>query len=157
MLDNYTTVVEGKIAASACPGRSGNLAADLERLKKDDITAIVSLTETCLDANQVTGAGMLCRHIPVVDFGPPSLAQMKEFTDFVRAYTAESRGAVLVHCGAGIGRTGTMLCAWFISEGMTTDQAVEHVRKLRPGSVETPSQIAALRQFEKLNSKPPDA
>ena len=45
---------------------------------------------------------------------------------------------------AGRGRTGTVLAAYFVSQGMPARDAVQHVRTLRPGSIETPEQERAV-------------
>jgi protein-tyrosine phosphatase len=39
------------------------------------------------------------------------------------------------------------LAVWFVTTGMTADEAMEHVRSLRPGSIETPIQEAAILEF----------
>ena len=58
------------------------------------------------------------------------------------------RRAVGVHCGAGMGRTGTFLAAYLVSQGMTAHDAIAEVRRLRPGSIETPAQERAVAQYE---------
>jgi ADP-ribosyl-[dinitrogen reductase] hydrolase len=50
---------------------------------------------------------------------------------------------VLVHCRGGLGRTG-MVAARLLVEvaGATPQQALDDVREVRPGAVETPAQEA---------------
>jgi atypical dual specificity phosphatase len=54
---------------------------------------------------------------------------------------------VAVHCGAGLGRTGAVLAAYFVARGMTANNAVGRVRRLRPGSIETDEQAEAVELY----------
>jgi len=49
-----------------------------------------------------------------------------------------------------MGRTGTVLAAYLVQNGMRADDSIQLVRERRPGSIQTPEQEAALREFEKL-------
>ena len=90
-------------------------------------------------------------HLPVVDMTAPATGQIREFVDFVRQ--AHNDGlAVGVHCMAGLGRTGTMIACWLVSEGMTPDEAIEHVRRIRPGSVENEVQERAVHRWALISS-----
>ena len=48
---------------------------------------------------------------------------------------------------APVGRTGTLLAAYLISQGQTADEAMDCVRAVRPGSVETLEQEQALYEY----------
>jgi atypical dual specificity phosphatase len=48
----------------------------------------------------------------------------------------------------GWGRTGTLLAAYLVSEGMSADEAIYQVRKKRPGSIETFGQEQILHIYE---------
>ena len=54
---------------------------------------------------------------------------------------------VAVHCGAGLGRTGVVLAAYFVAKGATAQNAVARIRRLRPGSVETDEQAEAIEHY----------
>jgi atypical dual specificity phosphatase len=57
---------------------------------------------------------------------------------------------VLVHCAAGKGRTGAVLAAYMIKkENLAADQAIEKIRLMRPGSVQSITQETALSMYEK--------
>ena len=59
-------------------------------------------------------------------------------------------GKVVAHCTAGLGRTGTFLAAYLVGEGMTAIEAIERVRTLRPGSIETDVQEEAILGYAEL-------
>jgi atypical dual specificity phosphatase len=85
-------------------------------------------------------------HLPVADFTPPAQTQLGQGVRAIDA--ALARGMrVAVHCGGGLGRTGTLLAAFLVSHGATADEAIARVRAARPGSVETREQEAAVREF----------
>jgi atypical dual specificity phosphatase len=63
----------------------------------------------------------------------------------------ERNMGVSIHCHFGRGRTGTILACWFVDQGMTAEQAIRHVRRLRPGSVETAEQEMLVHDFEKAS------
>jgi atypical dual specificity phosphatase len=149
MPENFSFLIEGKLAASGLPGWAQHLDDDLDDLRAEGITAIVSLTEEPLPASPVQRRGFTYRHLPVVDFTPPTLDQFREFANFVDNHD----GAVLVHCRAGIGRTGTMLAAYLIAQGLSAKEALRTVRQQRPGSVETREQEARLVEWEKALRK----
>lgn len=153
MLENFSFVVPGLLAGCARPGSSAPLQVDLQEMQANGIGVLVTLTEASFNPALIREAGLEYRHIPVVDFSPPSEAQFTEFVELVEDFRTKEKGAVLVHCAAGIGRTGSMLAAWFISQGKTADEAIREVRRLRPGSVETPAQIRALERWAARFSK----
>ena len=45
-------------------------------------------------------------------------------------------GALAVHCKAGLGRTGVLICAYLIKHfGFSAEEAIGYIRICRPGSV----------------------
>ncbi len=45
-----------------------------------------------------------------------------------------------VSCGAGLGRTGTILACYLVSQGFDPSTTINEVRAKRPGSIETKEQ-----------------
>jgi atypical dual specificity phosphatase len=104
-------------------------------LKKQGITAVLSLTESRLPSNWVENAGLDYKHIPVDNHEVPESKKVREAVDFLRDSVKKGKKAA-VHCAAGQGRTGTILAAYLVSKGMKPADAIERVRKLRPDSIE---------------------
>jgi atypical dual specificity phosphatase len=141
----FSWVLDDRLAGMPRPGGRGDLDADLVFIA-DHVEVLVSLIEQEVVANAAPTYGLEVVHLPVRDFTAPTQDQLHEFVALVA--DAHGRGeAVGVHCGAGLGRTGTFLSAYFVSRGMGADEAIAHVRALRPGSVETSSQIKAIHDF----------
>lgn len=139
-LRGFSWVVPGLLAAMPLP-------RDLDVIGAEGVATLVSLTEHAPDTAGLESAGMRGAHLPIPDFTAPTLQQMYDFVAIVEA--AELEGSpVGVHCQAGKGRTGTMSAAWFVYTGETAEEALAHIRQLRPGSVETLSQEQALVLFE---------
>ena len=89
------------------------------------------------------------RHLslPVNDYRSPSQLQFDEMVAFVDSTFAQG-GATVVHCNAGMGRTGTMLAGYMIAKGMDAGQAIPLLRKARKGSIQTFKQEDGLKELE---------
>ncbi len=143
---NFSWVVPDKLAGMAQPGSSNPLDQDLATLQGHGIRLLVSLTETPTSPDAAAGYDIAVLHLPVIDFTAPTMEQLHTFVVQADA-SIEASLPVGVHCAAGKGRTGTFLAAWFVFKGMTADEAIEEVRRLRPGSIETEEQEQAVRDF----------
>jgi len=148
----FSFVLEGELAGSSRPGMLRPLAEDLAELARAGIGAGVSLTEGPLDAKALAASGMEWVHLPVREFTPPAPAQIERFIEFTDRSLADGR-AVVVHCGAGLGRTGTMLACYLVRRGEDAGAAIRRVREVRPFSIETLDQEAAVAAFAEARGR----
>jgi protein-tyrosine phosphatase len=68
---------------------------------------------------------------PIADLHAPPLDDAVELLTDIRGRLARGDG-LLMHCAAGIGRSGTMAAALLITMGVSSEAAVEHVAAHRP-------------------------
>jgi atypical dual specificity phosphatase len=119
---------------------------DLAWLRRQGIEVLISLTEDPPRREWLEGAGLLLVHVPVTDMEAPTQEQLETSVSAIARANANNMG-VAVHCGAGLGRTGVVLAAYFVQQGQNAREAIAQVRKLRPGSIETDEQAEAVQQF----------
>ena len=121
-------------------------AEDLDWLRHQGIEVLVSLTEEPLRRDWVNDAGLLVVHEPVEDMEAPGQEQLDRCVSAI-ARAHERNMGVAVHCGAGLGRTGVVIAAYLIHQGRAARDAIAYLRRLRPGSIETEEQAAAVVEF----------
>jgi atypical dual specificity phosphatase len=142
---NFSWVSEGKLAGSGLP-----ITEDEFRWVVDKgIKSIVSVREVPLPSKWFDGGEIDYLHLMVEDYGAPSMEVLDEIVDYIDKKIRSGK-AVLVHCAAGKGRTGAVLAAYIIKkEKLTAEQAIEKIRLMRPGSVQSLTQETALSMYEK--------
>jgi atypical dual specificity phosphatase len=138
-----TWLIPGVLGGMSAPSRSRDVTA----LASQGVTALVSLSEY---AESIGSAalrhGIRWLHIPVEDFQAPEPGQILDAVHFIHEEIVKG-GTVVVHCAAGLGRTGTILACYLVSQGETPEAAIQKVRAFRPGSVETDEQEKAIRDY----------
>ncbi|RJP18125.1 MAG: hypothetical protein C4520_14845 [Candidatus Abyssobacteria bacterium SURF_5] len=144
---NFSFVVPGLLAGMARPGTTGSLEQDLIFLQMQGIKALLSLSEAEVDEQTVLQRGFDFLHIPVADFTAPTLKQVEQAMEFVERKIDLEGKPVVIFCGAGCGRTGTFLACYFVKKGKLPEEAIHHVRSIRPCSIETGSQRELIYKY----------
>ena len=166
----YTLRIPGRkgvIGMTPCPGirlesaRRGNvqknLRRDLAACQEWGASGIVTLNEHdeleglgLADlGNQVMDSGFWWRHLPIADMDVPDAGfediWAVEGKQIVASLIAGER--VVLHCLAGLGRTGMMAARLLTDMGMTPALAVAEVRKVRLRAIQTEAQEKYVHQF----------
>jgi atypical dual specificity phosphatase len=147
--DGFSWIDKPRLAALARP----DSLEEFQWLRQQGIQLLIALTEHPPRRHLINEAGLFSQHIPVEDFHAPSQRQIDLFISSVTKAHAQGLG-VGVHCGAGLGRTGTMVACYLVTQGLSAQQAIARVRQLRPGSVETNEQATAVEDFAARWSRP---
>ncbi|MGI8916283.1 MAG: dual specificity protein phosphatase family protein [Chloroflexota bacterium] len=148
ILPNFSWLIDNELAGMSLP-RTNDALALLPQL---GVRAVVSLTEQPLPVASLTEYGIVAEHIPVPDFTAPTLDQLIRAVAAIERCRAGGRPTA-VHCGAGLGRTGTILAGALVARGLPAAAAIARVRAARPGSVETPEQVAVVNQYERQRAE----
>ncbi|MGH7122294.1 MAG: cyclin-dependent kinase inhibitor 3 family protein [Gemmataceae bacterium] len=147
----------GRVGITFCPGKydrqamtgywDRDLAIDLDAIRDWGAAAVITLLEPkeilLLQVErlgeEVCRRGMLWFHLPIADVSKPDEGFERNWVpagDALRTLLRSGRD-VLVHCRGGLGRAGTIAARLLIELGMEPATAVDRVRAVRPGAIET--------------------
>jgi atypical dual specificity phosphatase len=139
MAHRFRWILPGRLAGMVKTGSYQDLDTDLTFLVQRGIIHVVTLTERPLPPAALGRHGLQGYHLPVVDFAVPQLEEAVALCRHVeRALGADE--PVVMHCAAGLGRTGTMLASYHIYTGMPARRAVHEVRAVEPLYIQSDEQ-----------------
>jgi atypical dual specificity phosphatase len=145
----FVWLLPGQLAGTPWPGIIHGADYDLQLLASVGVTRLVALTEEPFDARLAAPFGIQCASYPMPDMHPPSRAQAYALCRELDTMLAAGE-VVAVHCRAGLGRTGTVLACywlWRASGTLNAVRALEDVRRLEPGWVQSQAQVSFLETF----------
>lgn len=152
-MQRFYWLIEGVLAGCSRPGGDPRQSPDPSRLEDDlgwlreqGVGAVLTLTETSLDEDALERHDMDVLHIPVPDVTAPYPGQLIEALRFIDRERAQGR-AVVAHCLQGQGRTGTVLAAYLVRDGIAPDHAIAQVRDLCDGALGVEEQERAIHAF----------
>lgn len=153
----------GRIGLCACPGvhayfggTARGLEDDLRAIRDWGAQGVVTLLEpeemAMLDIRHLPESvgrlGLWWRHLPIRDMCAPDesfdAAWAEEGTRLRRIL--EEGGRFVVHCWAGLGRSGTVAARLLVEFGVPPESAIIDVREARPGAIQSLAQEIYVRQ-----------
>lgn len=125
-----------------------HLAADADFLKARGIRAVLDMRQEGRDEGPMLAQQAIAyRHVKVEDHYAPTVAQLDDAVQFIRAYADHSMD-IYVHCHAGRARSATAVLAYLISHGQSLGDALAQVERARTISVRwNHADLESLREF----------
>ncbi len=150
----------GRLGLTHLPGVHGKRDKDLDSLKSEGVTRILCLVEghelsystpgeNALKRREaVESRGITFMHHPIIDFDAPYLADaQRTITELDQAL--KQGDSIIIHCWAGLGRAGTMAACLLIHNGMAANTAIETVRSVRKGAIQSEVQEQFIAAYAK--------
>ncbi len=141
--DKFSWVIENKLAGSGIP----TSIDEVQWMIEQGVKSIVTIREEPLADNWIKDVNYL--HVMSNDMGVPEFNDLTHAVDFIHRRITNNE-PVLVHCLAGMGRTGVVLACYLVKyQNMSADEATQKIREERPGSVQSYPQEEIIFRFEK--------
>ena len=141
--DKFSWVIENKLAGSGIP----TSIDEVQWMIEQGVKSIVTIREEPLADNWIKDVNYL--HVMSNDMGVPEFNDLIHAVDFIHRRITNNE-PVLVHCLAGMGRTGVVLACYLVKyQNMSADEATQKIREERPGSIQSYPQEELIFRFEK--------
>ena len=141
--DKFSWLIENKLAGSGIP----TSIEEVQWIIEQGVKSIITIREEPLDDDWIKDVNYL--HVMSNDMGVPEFDDLVHVVDFIHKRIT-SNEPVMVHCLAGMGRTGTILACYLVKyQNMSADEAMKKVREQRPGSIQSYPQEEIIFQFAK--------
>lgn len=145
----FVWLLPGQLAGTPWPGLLRETGDDLRDLQHVGVTRLVNLTETAFAAEALARHGLQGEWLPVIDMQAPTATQAARLCADIDAWLRQSQ-VVALHCRAGLGRTGTLLAAYWLWRGhgkRTAVEAIEKIRQLNHQMIQSQEQVQFLERF----------
>jgi atypical dual specificity phosphatase len=126
----------------------------LGSLQARGVSSLINLSTTPHASGRLDEFGMFETHLPVPDKMPPTADQLTAALQAI--HKAVSSGAnVAIHCSSGLGRSGSVAACYLVESGGTAREAIDQVRKVRPGAIPELGQVRTVAAYARSRRAQP--
>ena len=149
--------IKGRIGIGRAPGYGSVRFEDFRSIKEQGVSKTYCLQEE--DELQYLNSETIKQreqslseleiefvHSPIGDFRVPTPDQAKRLSKMIMNDVIGGK-SILIHCMGGLGRSGTIAACSLVHYGLKPDEAINLVRKIRPGTLETDEQVQFVIEF----------
>ena len=148
-------LVPGLLGGAPRPGLFRPLDLDLDALRRVGTRLLVTLTEEWQpDPAAFAAFGIDSLWLPIPDRGAPAPEAAERVCSVAMARIAAGE-AVVYHCRAGRGRTGTLLALQLVHAGFGAEAAIARARRANPAWIENATQEAMVADYARAFPPPP--
>ena len=133
-------------------GNVPNTQEDFDKLTRFGIKSIITLCneEEASFSEKFTSLFRFERYIlpDHKSSRSPKLTQLKEALSLIKVNL--KYGPIFIHCFAAVERSPLICMAWLVKEcNLSSEQALDYLMQINPGTCPLPEQIATLRELER--------
>lgn len=140
-------ILVNRLGGMQRPGLLQDESQDLEALRRLGCQTLVSLTQKPFNVDKLQRAGGIRGlHFPIKDMGVPELEAAENLSAQISSWI-DAGWVTILHCKAGLGRTGTMLASILIYRGENSVRAIGTVRGINPLYIQSLEQLEFLSEF----------
>ena len=142
----FSWIIDQKLAGAGQPGLIHDIEEDDTYYKNLGISFIINLTENIISPSPAK-YGFREEHFPIDDMSIPDMNATHCLCQRILAAIEEGE-IVLLHCKAGLGRTGTILACCLTLQGKNAEDALQYIRLKNSSYVQTVEQEQFIGKYQ---------